>query len=356
MTIKLFTKESQLLMKYSFSKMKNIKSLELINLFSFLDSFPVKPLIEKSISNQKLYQETILSSGFASKKVVKSAKNLKKKIQIKLRNNLINIEVNIYHNTNKNQSTLIKKIIEYIQYIISFSELNKTIVINIYLTGLRKIKNNGIPGKDNVNSGSCLNSDKYSTINIWRKEELLKVLLHELIHALCYDKYSDNEMIKNHYQTTYKISSNVVNTGEAYTEIWANLLNCYLVSKMFRNSEELFYNLVSLEKYFCFFQAQKIFHLTDLNKKVIDINYHTNVLSYYIIRMELYNNINGFLDFCLSNNEDYVQILDGDKFLLFLEDNSNSNKIKRKNTTFNNIDKNDFIYKTLRMTSIELAI
>ena len=109
------------------------------------------------------------------------------------------------------------------------------IIINYYLTNNKKYIQSKIPTKDNINSGSCLNNRDTSIINIWRKEEVLKVTLHELIHALCFDDYNDTIEIINHYKQRYSVSSGSVQTNEAYTEIWANLINCFLLSKKNRS-------------------------------------------------------------------------------------------------------------------------
>ena len=352
----IFTKDSETLIDYLKSKRKTIKSQAIEDLYTFLDTYPVKTLTDYSIFEEESSKETIISSNFASEKVVKSGKTLKRKLIVSLSNGSINVKVNIHHNYVKKQILLIKHVLAYIQYIISFSELRKNIEINIYLTNLKKTKPKQIPMKDNVNSGSCLNNGNFSTINIWRKEELLKVLVHELIHALCYDRYSDTNEIIEHYKKTYNISSNIMNTGEAYTEIWANIVNCYLITKIYQMGKESFYHFLSLEKAFCLFQAHKIFHLTELGKKQIDINKDTNVLAYYIIRMELYNNIDGFIDFCSGKNKNYIEITNSEDYLRFLKENSENNKIKSRNIRFNKIDHNSFLYKTLRMTCLELTV
>jgi hypothetical protein len=352
----IFTKDSETLIDYLKTKKKSIETNELVELYSFLDDYPIKEIIEYSINEEELFNETIIKSSFASDKVIKSGRKLKKKLSISFNNGSINVNLNIYHKSNKNLNEMIKKIVAYIQYIISFTELKKEINIDIYLNNLKKISNSPIPTKDNVNSGSCLNNDNTSHIIIWRGEELLKVLVHELIHALCYDKYSDNMEIIEHYKKTYNVSSNIMNTGEAYTEIWANIVNCYLITKIYHMGEESFYHFLSLEKAFCLFQAHKIFHLTGLGKKQLDINKYTNILSYYIIRMELYNNIDGFIYFCRNHNKNYIEITNSQFYLNFLKKNSENNKVKSKNSRFSNLKNNDFVYKTLRMTSIELKV
>ena len=130
-----------------------------------------------------------------------------------------------------------------------------------------------------------------------------------MIHALELDYYKDNIQIINYYQKKYNISSEIINTNEAYTEIWANIINCYLISqKTGRNQYNLFLILIALEKEFAIFQAHKVFYLTKLNEKKIDINKHTNVLAYYIIRSEIYNRLSPFLKFCNKHNDNYIKL------------------------------------------------
>ena len=90
--------------------------------------------------------------------------------------------------------------------------------------------------KNEVNSGSC-SSD---TINIWRKEEILKVTLHECIHLLNYDLKNEDNFLKEHYRKRYNITSKKMNIFEAYTEIWSELINIYLIVKLQKGNKHLF--------------------------------------------------------------------------------------------------------------------
>ena len=89
------------------------------------------------------------------------------------------------------------------------------------------------------------------------------------------------------------------------------------------------------------------------HEKNININKNTNVLSYYIIRMELYNNLSGFLNYCIQNNKNYLYLKDIESWLKFIKEN---NKIEKNNRRFNRFLKDNYIYKTLRMTILELRV
>ena len=156
---------------------------------------------------------------------------------------------------------------------------------------------------------------------------------------------NDNSFIINEYLTRYNINSNRVNTFEAYTEIWANILNCYFLSK---NKYKDFVRYISLEKQWATFQASKIYYLTNLEKTIIDINKYTNILSYFIIRCELYDNFKIFIKYFSENI-----CCNSNKYFEFLK---NIEKCKREDELIKKINKKNFIYKTLRMSCIEINL
>lgn len=349
----IFTEDSKILINFIKNKVNDYNKNDLNDLFNFLKNHKIKEIDNYSFSEENSSKKTTLISTFASKKIIKSSTSLRKNVKINMKIGNINIQLNIYHN---NDDIMIETIKEYIQYIVSFSDSLKNIEINLYLSPIKKKINGQIPSKENVNSGSCYNYGNRSIINIWRKEELLKVLLHELIHSLCFDEYNDTVNIIGYYKERYNISSDIINTREAYTEIWANIINCYLVSKRFKETKKAFYELFYIEKEFSLFQANKIIYLSNLDSEKININKDTNVLAYYIIRMELYNNIKSFISFCKNKNRDWIKIINPVDFLLFLIDSRNFKKIKKNNKRFNRINKKGFVYRTMRMSSVELSI
>ena len=81
--------------------------------------------------------------------------------------------------------------------------------------------------KEEVNGGSCWSGPDECSITVWRKEEVLKVSIHELIHGLHYDYKQDTLPIVQHYQQKYSIRSPKMNTFEAYTEIHAVIASSF---------------------------------------------------------------------------------------------------------------------------------
>ena len=92
--------------------------------------------------------------------------------------------------------------------------------------------------------------------------------------------------------------------------------------------------------------------LTGLSDKTIDINQETNVLSYFIIRCEIYEKLTQFLKFCRLSNKNYIK-LNKKKWISFLKKNPILQKKKR---IFNKVDKDSFMWNTMRMTLNEIYI
>ena len=165
-------------------------------------------------------------------------------------------------------------------------------------------------------------------------KEIMKVTIHELFHLFHCDKsMNDNYNIIDLYQKRYNINSDRVNTFEAYTEIWANILNCFLISN---NVYKNFIKYINLEHSWSNIQAQKIFILTNLDKNItIDINKYTNVLAYFIIRKNI-QNFKGFIKLfnksICNNSKVYFEFL------------QNVNKINKKTKLIKNISKKNYIY------------
>lgn len=355
----MYAGDSLLLKRYHSPKINVKGSNELRKLYSYfknielLDIKNTGDFITESVSN------ITLDCPFITQNVRKDLLKIKKKTSCSFKFGNINTTLTLYYKPSENVENCINEIIDTIHFLFSIYPTNKDIKINIYLTDTKKILPNYynedafIFNRDQANSGSCLRSSEGSIVHIWRKEEILKVLIHELIHALCIDEIHDSTDIIEHYKNKYQISSDKINTNEAYTEIWANIINCFWISqKVKKKPYDLFKTLIALEKEHSLFQSLKIFKLSKLNEEIIDINKDTNILAYYIIRCELYNNLTNFLEFCRGSNNDYFKININGWFSL-LKNNpiikKNDKKLKRLNT-------DDFKFKTTRMTAIELKL
>jgi hypothetical protein len=206
----------------------------------------------------------------------------KKKINLVLIRHMfmiINILKNIFNRTNFNQKVI-------------FFETNKK----------KKFpKEEKILGSNEVNTGlTLLDLNKNGNIIIFRKEEVLKVLIHELIHSNLIDEkfiFSTN----NNYLNKILCANYDIVLNEAFTETFATILNIFYIhinqkynindlDVMFKN--EMKYSFLITTQ---IFKYNKIYNLNEILKnnsnKCKNIFYqNTNVFSYYILKNILLKN------------------------------------------------------------------
>ena len=240
----------------------------------------------------------------------------------------------------------------------------QSIRYNIILSDLKKSKTikTKILSPNEINTGSTL-AIGYKPINIWRKEELVKVGIHELIHCLRFDiKNYPTDLLKMYYDNfcietnncnfdDYYNCSNLIFPNEAYTESIAQIFNCLFkeieYSKLLKyNNNNNIYNkfINNLEKELIYglFQVKKILNLYKFNsfKDFIKSNkcpstlvQQTNVFSYFFIRTSILFNLSGFLDL-LNTNENIQNTNENIQNIPELRIKNNYNIIK-KYTLFN---------------------
>jgi hypothetical protein len=206
----------------------------------------------------------------------------------------------------------------------------KDIKLHIALCTHKRIISKKIIGIINVNGGQM--DDR--TIELFREEEIIKVVCHELIHFYKLDCRSiDKNQIK--ILDKFNIIQNKIpmSTAEAFTEYLACIHHIALISLYTKVSPYLVYHY---EKIWCLYQVCKI--LNHYNMKKFEDLYdnkfiqETNVFSYYIIKF--------FLIWKLDNKCNYKNLIDllNDKEIIsIINDNMNQ--------TFD---------KNLRMTLFEL--
>jgi hypothetical protein len=355
--------EDSIIYDHIYPKIKGdiLKSPELNKLYEFFCDIELLSYdeIDSSFSEEKFKVDYELQ--FASENIKHEIENFHLKYSYTLRFDDIIVTINLFTDNRLTNSNFLYELKRYIQFILSVHPVKADITINYHLTDQeKKVIKGVIPTRDQVNSGSCMSfassalpsrAGGKSIINIWRKEELLKVTIHEIIHALRHDHYTDDDTIIRHFKNKYDINVSKLNTHEAYTEIWANLVNCFLISQKYNTSpKKVFSKLVSVEKYFSIFQAQKVLFNTSTIKNV-NLDKNTNVTAYFLIRAELYQRLNEFLKFTRTQNEDYIKIKNTNNWLVFL---NSKIKVKRNDIIFKN--KKGYLYKNLRMTILELNL
>jgi hypothetical protein len=189
-------------------------------------------------------------------------------------------------------------------------------------------KKNKVLDSDNVNTALTYleSEDLNGDIILYRKEEVIKVLIHELIHS----NYIDNNIIysKNSILFSKIFCSNYgVLLNESFTETIACIINIYIILilnnkiKDFNSfSNEMLKNECIYSNYICskiktFYKIDKISNIIKKNDKCIEyFPQKTNVISYYFLKNILLHNIEKLDKLMVKYSNNYKII--NDKFTI----------------------------------------
>jgi len=242
---------------------------------------------------------------------------------------------------------------------------------------------------DHCNSAVTTSCAPHGEIIIYRKEEFLKVFIHETFHTLGLD-FSNmpltnfNKKIKQ----IFPIKSEF-NLFESYAECWASIMNG-LISAYFltdKKEEEEFYLYsefcIRFEQIFSLFQMVKILDFMGLtytnlyNNDTISngirrylFKEKTNVFAYYIIKNVLLYNNDDFLIWCKKHNnnlltfnktnhnlEAFIQfIVSKYKNPRFLKDIEKMHAFLKKQKRNRTEPKYNKLTKTMRMSLCEMGL
>jgi hypothetical protein len=285
----------------------------------------------------------------------------------------------------------------YILNLYSSKQCSNSLVIYFYFTSLEKKlpeSNIYILDEKHVNTAFTTTCPKDSEIVIFRHEEWFKVFIHETFHNFGLD-FSDmnNDNCHAHLLSIFKVNS-FVNSYEAYTEFWAEIINslfCSFYSLKDKNNKHEFLSnaefFINFERCYSFFQLVKVLDFMGLsygdlylnkpeNKLLRETLYKekTNVLSYYVIKTVMMNNYPSFLSWCNKNNLSLIAfkktIANQKNFCEFIEKNYKSASMlenidnselflehlkKNKNKAVMNEKTKHFLLTNLRMTICELG-
>ena len=264
------------------------------------------------------------------------------------------LEIHLYK-LNDDKTDYISKVIKVISMMREISKryngfsgkLNLTLFMSDRKKYLPKIKNSYIC-PININSGSsCPKVD----VCVWRKEELIKVLIHELIHFHSFDfnKYDRNYDSLSLLLDKYIKIEGIDSANESYTETLATIIYLQYYSKLLDiNFRELF----KLELKFLYYQICKITNFFNKNNIFeIIIRQTTSVRSYYFIKFINLVNIIKFLKFIENNGliiKDKIK-----EYTIYLE-----RILESKNYIFNfykkiDINVNEYEIQNMRMTLLD---
>jgi hypothetical protein len=205
----------------------------------------------------------------------------------------------------------------YILHIQSSEKCSEQLKIFIYFTEMdkwlpRPTHKLHILDQSNINTAYTYSCRKNNEIVIYRKEEWFKVFIHETFHSfgLDFSSNSDSVLTKEKILQLFNVNSDV-NLFEAYTELWARIMNAVFTSyyltigtkrigNIYINNKSLFIDkceiLIYLEKIYSCFQMVKVLDYMSVNyEDIIHMDHHssisiklkyrekTNVLAYYVI-------------------------------------------------------------------------
>lgn len=169
-----------------------------------------------------------------------------------------------------------------------------------------------IIGVDHVNSAmSYINPYSNGDIYIWRQEELLKVLTHEMLHSLRFDYFAQNKQLNDLIQGYFNVN-NYINANEAYTEALATILHCMFLNiengENMRESirkiiNEVNYSHQQINKLLIFNGFDNLDELKRENCNIIFAQ-NTSVFSYYILKTALLDS-EDFHNFIINNGLKY---------------------------------------------------
>lgn len=297
--------------KYLVDNLKSDIKLNKIDDMGLLER--IKKFMEVTDMNYKFDQtsleftESIMKNNQFISDEIKNYVESNKPTGRKINNDFVSLK--LYEFDDKFSEEDLQKIL-HICKIMSMLGNNIKIDLTIIPTPLKKQITEKCYGPNNVNSGSCYRG--YSVI-IWRREELYKVLFHELIHYISLDYNPEPDDIIYQYMKKYNIQGKDSH-NEAYTDSIAILFHTIWVShKCNMNIRELF----GLEVLWGMYQVAKILKHNNIDRfeKVGNLCQYTSVFSYYISKNAMLYNINVFLDYIkgglvIRNKEKYLKILD----------------------------------------------
>jgi|TARA_B100001093_G_scaffold229695_1_gene220218 hypothetical protein len=300
----------------------------------------------KKFINTNFYEKNLISN-FVSTRVLRDIIN---NIIVKTTYIMNNRKIIIFSKTFI-KDKLINKIDSILNFFNYLTNKNNFYEVQIYLSDEKKKinSNHNFLGPDNINSGLTLPGHY---IILFRKEEMIKVLFHELIHYLDLDMRNYQKELFFLYDKV-NLKADIINPNEGYTEILALiLLNIWESNYKNIKINNFLEKKLNFELYWSFIQITKIlkfFNYKSFDKlfKNENIFYQkTNVLSYFFFKTILLLNINSiFKDLTLDN-----LYINKNRFNI-IKNNSDLKDLKEYiDIVYQEYDTNKFDKNTLRMT------
>lgn len=194
------------------------------------------------------------------------------------------------------EEDLIKDVIKIVKWMISISKkTNPKLNIYIYLCKFTKaIGENHILGFNEINSGVSFTN---SWLQIFRLEELYKVLIHELIHNMNLDLNNSISFVEELKIVHMHPESRPIIVNEGYVEAISTYFYAIYISD---GSEISVHNILLDEEKFSIYQINKIFKHYSIDNILYFANennfiQNTNIISYFLLKYLFLINIEYFM-------------------------------------------------------------
>lgn len=175
------------------------------------------------------------------------------------------------------------------------------VTILIYLTNAKKRfpTDGSILTPKHINSGFTIPSN--NLVVVYRKEELNKVLLHELTHLYDVDKGPIEKSVTEDVHRYFNMDPSIrLLLNESLTEFFAAIMNILFASvEPFDNlDEKVVYKLLEKERVFMDIQAKRVIAYTQLCVKNDVQKYReaTNVIAYYVVKGAMFNQYSKYIE------------------------------------------------------------
>lgn len=254
-------------------------------------------------SNKINYEVTFKECNLANTQFIQSkfmCDNILNTIRTKLdiHHNVTFTHKNIYFNINIYSEIKDKiNIKKYIQYILltlcfcllSLNENSQSYKFNLdlYLTNEKKnidVNFGNCVESKHINNGLSYSNNDELNIIIYRKEEWIKVFIHECFHAFNFDFHEEPVNFKKLLEPVYNIDSDFL-VFESFVEFWARTINCaffsYFIKKniSFKDFDIVFNLNINIERIFSISQANKLLKLFNLTYPILINTKHRNITS-----------------------------------------------------------------------------
>ena len=283
------------------------------------------------------------------------------------------------HDNNHDSNLIIPAIISNPENLVSEVKMHKNIISSLAKELNTNFKNSDVflllsdslklfPKRDNaIFTAKSINSAEYSMnlnqLNIFRVEELSKLLFHELSHRAALERYIDNKELNNKFKEKWAIERSCdLYFTESIIEAIAEFINIIVASKFCQKDYD---TLWQYEIMFGLYQTAKILYISGFsnnrqfinkNNSEVRVKESTSAVEYHIWKTICMIKFNDMYGSCFSGDINKIN-----NFWSGVCEFSNENEMYNKILDglikeFDNTDKNSLLFETGRMSLIERDI